>query len=310
MARLLKVAALAGLVTVLSTGCSVTEVLAFGWPEGVTVQAESMREFWIGAVIASLVVGVVVWTLILWPVVFHRTPSEDLPRQTQYNLPLEIVYTVLPFLIVSVLFYFTVVNQNYVLAQVEDPDVRVKVVGFQWNWEFQYLQDEVGEDGRFEPMETVLGTPINTVGSSETVPILIVPVDRVVEYRVESSDVIHSFFVPDFLFKRDVFPRPEKNDSDNVFQITADEAGAFVGRCAELCGTYHAYMNFELRALPGDLFDRYLDLKAQIDPQTRQPFTTGEALARLDCGVLCAPEAVTTRAFDTTRGEGEVAEGP
>ena len=307
--RLLEVAGLVGLVALLATGCSASEVIAFGWPEGVTEQAERMRTLWIGSVIASLVVGVIVWVLILWPVAFHRRRTDQIPRQFQYNLPVEIAYTVLPLVIVTVLFYFTATTQNFVQAKVEDPDLRVGVVGFQWNWEFQYLQDEAGSDGRFDPMRTEVGTPVSTVGSSSTIPILVVPTDRIVEYRLESEDVIHSFFVPDFLFKRDVFPMPEKNNSDNVFQTTVDEEGAFVGRCAELCGTYHSTMNFELRALPVGLFDRYLDLKAQTNPVTQEPYTTAEALTELDCGELCAPQAVTTTPFTTDRTAREASGG-
>lgn len=299
--RLLKIVGLVGLVGVVATGCSVHEVLAFGWPEGVTPQAEQIRALWIWATLAALVVGAIVFGLIMWAVSFHRKRSDDMPRQTQYNLPLEIVYTVIPFIIVAVLFYFTATTQNFVNAKAEDPDLRVKVVGFQWNWEFQYLRNQPGADGQFVPRQTEAGTPVSTVGSATTVPILVVPVDRVVEYRLEATDVIHAFFVPEFLFKRDVFPRPEKNWSDNVFQTTIDRTGAFVGRCAELCGTYHSMMNFEVRALPGDLFDRYLEIRAQIDPLTGKPYTAGAALALLNCGELCAPEAVTTTPFDTSR---------
>ncbi len=300
-ARALKVAGLVVLTAVFASGCTVSDVIGFGWPEGVTPQAERMRDLWIGSAIASLVVGAIVWGLILWSVAFHRKRSDDLPRQTQYNLPVEIVYTVLPLMIITVLFYFTATAQNFVQAKVDDPDLRVKVVGFQWNWEFVYLQDGPGPEGPFQPMETAAGTPLSTVGTASTVPILVLPTERIVEYRIESTDVIHAFFIPDFLFKRDVFPMPEKNDTDNVFQTTVDEEGAFVGRCAELCGTYHAFMNFEVRALPGDLFDRYLDLRAQTNPVTQQPFSTGEALAELACGELCAPQAVTTTPFDTDR---------
>jgi cytochrome c oxidase subunit 2 len=232
--------------------------------------------------------------------------SGEMPRQTQYNLPLEIVYTVIPFVIVAVLFYFTVVAQNIVNAKADNPDLRVRVVGFQWNWEFQYLQDNPGRDGIYPVMRTQDGAPLSTVGTSATVPLLVVPVDRVVEYRVVSTDVLHSFYIPEFLFKRDVFPRPEKNDSDHVFQTTVERPGAFVGRCAELCGTYHAMMNFELRALPGDLFDRYIVLRALTNPQTQRPYTAGEALALLNCGDLCAPEAVTTSPFDTDRTAAQI----
>ena len=71
--------------------------------------------------------------------------------------------------------------------------------------------------------------------------------------------MIHSFYIPDFLFKRDVFPQPKVNDQDNVWTITGiDQEGAFVGRCAELCGSYHSQMNFEVRAISKDKFDRWL----------------------------------------------------
>ncbi len=299
--RLLKVAGLAGMVAVVSTGCSVYDVLAFGWPEGVTPQAETMRDLWIWATVAALVVGAIVMGLIMWTVSFHRKRSDEIPRQFQYNVPLEIVYTVIPFLIVAVLFYFTVTAQNFVNAKVDNPDLRVRVVGFQWNWEFQYLQNQPDRNGAYQPQRAKDGSPMSTVGSSSTIPILVVPTDRVVEYQIVSKDVLHAFFIPEFLFKRDVFPRPEKNNTDNVFQTTVQRPGAFVGRCAELCGTYHAMMNFELRALPADLFDRYLLLRAQTNVQTQRPYTAGEALAQLNCGELCAPEAVTTTPFVTDR---------
>ncbi|MGB8960792.1 MAG: cytochrome c oxidase subunit II [Pseudonocardiaceae bacterium] len=304
--RLLRVAGLVGMAAFLSSGCSVYQAFSFGWPEGITPQAEHMRDLWIWATVAALAVGLVVAMLIMWTVVFHRKKSDEMPRQTQYNLPLEIIYTVIPFIIVAVLFYFTVTTQDFVTAKVANPDLRVKVVGFQWNWEFQYLQDKPGNGGNYQVRRTDDGEPMSTVGSSSTIPLLVVPTNRVVEYRIESTDVLHSFYIPDFLFKRDVFPRPEKNDTDNVFQTTVQRQGAFVGRCAELCGTYHSMMNFELRALPPDLFDRYLALRAQTNQQTHRSYTAGEALATLNCGQLCAPEAVTTSPFSTDRGEREV----
>lgn len=299
--RLLKVAGLAAMVAFVSTGCSVYQAFAFGWPDGVTPQAERMRALWIWATIAALLVGLIVALLIMWTVAFHRKKSDEIPRQTQYNLPLEIIYTVIPFVIVAVLFYFTVTAQNFVNAKVANPDLRVGVIGFQWNWEFDYLQDRPDKNGVYQVRRTDDGEPLATVGSSSTVPLLVVPTNRIVEYHIKSTDVLHSFYIPDFLFKRDVFPDPEKNDTDNVFQTTVQRQGAFVGRCAELCGTYHSMMNFELRALPPDLFDRYLALRAQTNPLTKRAYSAGEALAQLNCGELCVPKAVTTSPFDTDR---------
>src|SRR6185437_8265127 len=126
------------------------------------------------------------------------------------------------------------------------PDLTVAVNAFKWNWQFVY-PDSQGPDG----------TPVNTVGNSEEIPILVLPTDRTIKFEVASADVIHSFWVPEFLFKLDVIPGNE-NGRNNVFDVTVNKEGAYVGRCAELCGTYHAYMNFEVRAVSGADFDAYL----------------------------------------------------
>jgi cytochrome c oxidase subunit 2 len=288
--RLAKLAGMTGMVGLAATGCSAHEVLRFGWPTGITPQAERMRELWTWSTVAALVVGVLMWTLMLWPVVFHRKRSDEMPRQIQYNLPLELIYTGIPFVIILVLFYYAVGAQNFVNHNEAKADVKVEVVSFQWNWEFRY------PDARNQN-----GDPVSTVGTSEVIPLLVVPAQRRVAYEISSKDVLHSFFVPDFLFKRDTFPRPAENNSANVFQTTIDRPGAFVGRCAELCGAYHSMMNFEVRALPPDLFEDYLDLRKRINLATGAPYSAGEALAELDCGELCTPTAVTTRPFDTRR---------
>ncbi|MFD9702277.1 cytochrome c oxidase subunit II [Lentzea sp. NPDC059081] len=289
--RLAKTAGLVGLVGIGATGCSTDEVLRFGWPVAVTPQAEKMRELWTWSVIAALVVGVIVWGLIAWSVVFHRKKSEELPRQTAYNLPLEIVLIVVPTVIVAVLFYFTAITQNYVTDKSGKPDVNVDVIAFQWNWEFQYPDHKTEE-----------GNVVSTVGTSGEVPVLVLPAHKRIQFTLRSTDVIHSFFVPEFHFKRDVFPMPEKNNQDNVFQIDQiDRPGAFVGRCAELCGSYHAVMNFEVRALEEADFEKYIELRKEVNSKTGKPYTTAEALSQVNCGELCAPLATTTTPFNTDR---------
>jgi cytochrome c oxidase subunit 2 len=294
-------AALATLVVPFTTGCSVDEVLRFGWPVGVTPQAEAMRELWTYSAIAALVVGVITWGAMFWAIAFHRKRKDDdgtLPRQTQYNLPVEIVFTVIPTVIVAVLFGFTVNVQNYVDTDTAEPDVRVDVTAFQWNWRFDYPENQ-----------GPTGEPISTLGTSDTIPILVLPTNRSIEFTQSSNDVIHSFFVPEFLFKRDVFPLPEVNDQDNVWQIDGIEReGAFVGRCAELCGSYHAFMNFEVRALSPELYDEWINLRTQTNPVTGAPYTAGEALGALGCGQLCTPQAYTTYPFTTERAQRSAAQ--
>ena len=99
-----------------------------------------MRNLWLWSVIAALVVGVVVWGLMFWTAGFHRRKKgqSELPRQFGYNMPLELVLTVVPFVIISVLFYCTVVVQNQVLHKEPNPEVVVDVTAFQWNWKFGY----------------------------------------------------------------------------------------------------------------------------------------------------------------------------
>ncbi|SNR46131.1 cytochrome c oxidase subunit 2 [Haloechinothrix alba] len=284
-----KASVLAGIVALTVTGCSAEEVLRFGWPEGVTPQAEEMRQLWTWATVAALVVGVIVWGLILWSVAFHRKKKGDsgeLPRQFQYNVPLELFCVVIPVVMVCVLFFFTVTTEFSVLDEDEDPDVAIEVVAFQWNWEFRHLDAETPD-----------GEPVSTVGSTDDIPILVLPTDRSIGYELRSTDVIHSFWVPEFLFKRDVFPEPERNNQDNTFQNTIEREGSFVGRCAELCGTYHSMMNFEVRAVSPEQYDEYLGLMSRVNEETGRPYTTPQALEAMGL----PSQAETTAPFDPDR---------
>ncbi len=297
--RTLRVAALAVLVALTATGCSGDEILRFGWPVGVTHQADQMRTLWTWTVVAALVVGFIVWGLIFWTAAFHRKKKttdgepEELPRQFQYNIPLELFTVVVPTIMVCVLFFFTATTESKVLDKVDNPDVKVQVVAFQWNWEFKYEDANAAKpDGSGQ---------VSTVGSSGEIPLLVLPVGKVIQYDLVSTDVIHSFWVPEFHFKRDVMPNPDKNNQDSSFQNKIDREGSFVGRCAELCGTYHSVMNFEVRALSADKYDQYIALRKQVNPATGQTFTAAEALSKMNCGELCTPHAVTTQPFNTDR---------
>jgi cytochrome c oxidase subunit II len=293
--RALGLAALTVTVAVVTSGCSVDEVLRFGWPVGVTPEAAEMRTLWTWSAVAALVVGAIVWGLTAWTVAFHRRKADasELPRQFQYNLPLELVLTVVPLIIVGVLFYFTVIVQNNVDRNAAGNELKVEITGFQWNWEFAYPDSRAPNN-----------LPVATVGTTSTVPLLVLPTNTPIAFTQHSEDVIHSFWVPEFLFKRDVLPYPEKNDQKNTWVIQKiDHPGSFVGRCAEYCGSYHAMMNFEVRALPPDLFARYMQVRQTVNPATGQGFSAADALAELgserrDCGELCTPTSVTTQVFN------------
>lgn len=232
-------AAVLGLVALAVSGCSAEDVWRFGIPEAMTTQGESIEWLWFVAVVAAAVVGAFTYFLILFAMVAYRKRSEELPTQVQYHIPIEVVYTVVPFLIVIGLMYATVVTQNEVLEEDPNPDVSVTVTGLKWNWRFTY-EDSQAPTG-----------PVSTLGTTAVIPVLVLPTEQSVSVTVEAEDVIHSFWVPDFLFKRDAIP-----GRTSSFQLNITEPGAYVGHCAELCGAYHAFMNFEVRAVtPADYAD-------------------------------------------------------
>jgi cytochrome c oxidase subunit 2 len=200
-----------------------------------------------------------------------------------------------------------VTTQNYVLAEEPEDrvDVNVDVLAFQWNWQFTY-NEYVNEAGQRVVPRTSDGELVSTIGSTTEIPLLVLPSTKSIHYDLRARDVIHSFFVPEFNFKRDVFPYPEKNNQDNTFQNSIDREGSFVGRCAELCGTYHSGMNFEVRALSPERFDNYMQLRVTTNTDTGKPYTAAEALEQLgkddpSCGELCTPHAVTTSPFNSDR---------
>ncbi|MDQ3357659.1 MAG: cytochrome c oxidase subunit II [Actinomycetota bacterium] len=224
-------------------------------PEAVTESGPNVIDFWNATWIAALAVGVLVWGLILWCVVAYRRKKSDtgLPEQIRYNVPLEILYTVVPVLMMAVLFGKTVELQNELLDTEQEADVVVNVVGKQWSWDFNYVNEDVYITGT-QAIELSRGEP----GLPETLPTLVLPVDARVEFVLTARDVIHSFWVPQFLQKLDMLP-----GRVNVFQVTTTEEGSFTGKCAELCGAYHSQMLFEVDVVSQQEYDQHIaDLEA------------------------------------------------
>ena len=240
------------MLPLLLAGCSVEDVGSafghFGWPgPGISLQAHRMYDMWIASTIAALVVGFFVWGLIFWCIIRYRKRGDELPVQTRFNMPMEVLYTVTPVLIVAVLFYYTAIVQTDVDKLSRDPGQTVEVVAFKWNWQFNY------RSGPGEEAQTVA----STLGTDEVIPLLVLPTGQKIRFEETSRDVIHSFWVPELLFKRDVFP----GNVRNVFEVTLDKEGRYVGRCAELCGTYHAFMQFELVVVSPDRFNQFIAAK-------------------------------------------------
>ncbi|HWC34295.1 MAG TPA: cytochrome c oxidase subunit II [Mycobacteriales bacterium] len=227
-------------VVLLASGCTGESAKweRGGWPQPVTKQGRDALHLWQGALIASLVVGGLVLAMIIGAaVMFRRRTPDQMPRQVRYNLPIEVLYTFIPIVVVSVLFYFTAIGENREDKIVDTPNtLQVGVVGFQWSWQFNYLADGLSVTGR-------PGEP----------PTMVVPVNRPIHFYLTSPDVIHSFWVVPFLFKRDVIP-----GHPNQFEVTVTSTGTFAGKCAEYCGVDHDRMLFNVRAVSEADYEAWL----------------------------------------------------
>src|SRR3954451_4554015 len=220
---------ISGLVVlaVLTTGCD-GKWSRGGWPKPITKQGQQVLGVWRGSLITAAFVGVFVIGLILWScIAFRRRSDDEMPRQVRYNLPIEVLYTVVPVIVVAVLFYFTALRENDEDKFSAHPDVNINVVGYQWAWQFNYLDDGI----------SVTGRPGTT-----TYPQLVLPVGKSVRFYETSPDVIHAFWVIPFLFKRDVVP-----GKNNSFEVTLTHTGTFQGKCTEYCGVDHDRMLFTLK---------------------------------------------------------------
>jgi len=254
--------ALAGALAL--TGCS-PEVQR-GWlptERGTTNHTDRIMDLWVNSWIAALVVGIITWGLMVWCIVAYRRRKGTVgfPRQTSFNLPLEVFYLTIPLFMVLVFFYFTDRDQQAIDNRSEPADVVVDVRGKQWAWDFNYKQGDVITEDVHEA-----GVQAHLTGAEvdkEKLPTLYLPVNKSVDLELNSRDVIHSFWVPAFLQKRDMIP-----GKTNYIRFTPTKEGTYDGKCAELCGEYHSEMLFRVKVVSESEFQAHMN-------QLRQDGNTG-----------------------------------
>lgn len=247
--RALKSAGALALLAVGATACS-GEASRLGMPDPISEQGDRMVNLWQGSWIAAFAVGGVVWGLIIWAVLFHRKRSDDLPPQVRYNLPIEMLYTAVPFVIIAVLFYFTARDENYVEKTGGNPAVTISVTGFQWSWQFDY-KESARPDAR--TIASVVGRPVSPNAPGGVKPVVTIPAGQKVRFVLHSNDVIHSFWVPALIYKKDVMPG---YTNDFEVDIKPNKIGTYEGRCAELCGVDHSRMLFQLKVVPPEQYQQ------------------------------------------------------
>lgn len=200
-----------------------------------SIQGITMRGDWCVFLIAAACVGLFVYGCIFWCLFAYSRSRHPSPAKFSGNPPVEILYVVLPLLIVVGLFVVTMIAEIPVDRAAANPDNRIAVTAFRWSWRFDY-------PGGI----TTIGTPISP-------PTLYLPVGRSTELDLRSADVTHSFWVPAFLFKRDAIPGMR-----NVFDLTPIRTGNYPGRCAQFCGIDHALMTFNVSVVPDSAYGRFI----------------------------------------------------
>jgi cytochrome c oxidase subunit II len=261
-ARNVVLGALTGSALLFLTGCSAEDKETWkrvAMPVPATEEGHHTLELWQWSWVAAMLTGIVVWALIFYVMIKYRRRSEsEIPVQTRYNLPIEIFYTLAPVMMVIVFFYWTVETEQDVqhapkdlVAANAEADLNVIAVGQQWSWTFNYTKGS----------EVIANEPVFEAGTPADIPTLWLVKDKSVSIDLFSPDVIHSFWVPAFIYKMDVVPGRQ---NENHFTLTPDREGTFDGRCAELCGVSHSRMLFTVKVVDQASFDAHLeDLREQ-----------------------------------------------
>ena len=235
----------ATLILVLS-GCSSYELSRGFLPgePGVTNHTDMIVNFWNGSWIVLWAVGLIAWGLMFYAVIVYRRRKGDntMPPQMRYNNPIEALFTVVPLVLVIGFFAFTADTMEKIEKPV-DSEMHIQVIGKQWSWDFNYKDNNVFETGIQSQFD-------GESGSEAALPTLYLPVNTSVEIELTSRDVVHSFWVIDFLYKKDTFP-----GKTNYMYFTPQREGTYKGKCAELCGEYHSMMLFNVKVVSRAEFD-------------------------------------------------------
>lgn len=212
-------------------------------PVGVTETSKQVHDLHMLILWVCVAIGVVVFGAMIYSMIYHRKSRGAVASQFHENMAAELVWTIIPFIILIVM----AIPATKVLIEMHDTseaDMKIKVTGYQWKWRYEY----VGEGVDFFSTLDVASNEARQVGS-EIDPAtvenyllnvdnpLVLPVGKKVSFLLTASDVIHSWWVPDFGWKKDAIP-----GYINEAWVVVDKPGIYRGQCAELCGRDHGFM--------------------------------------------------------------------
>ncbi len=234
----------------LLSGCSQQEFSRGFLPgvPGVTNHTDRITGLWTTSWIVLWGIGLIAWGLMFYAVIVYRRRKGEtgLPPQLRYNNPIETLFTVVPLIITIGFFAFTARDMAAIEEPNANPDVTIQVIAKQWSWDFNYVNGNVYDSG-------IQSQFAGEEGSEAALPTLYLPVNKTVKVDLTARDVIHSFWVIDFLYKKDMFP-----GRTNHMYFTPQVEGTYKGKCAELCGEYHSMMLFNVKVVSQAEYDAHL----------------------------------------------------
>ncbi|MFS0730194.1 cytochrome c oxidase subunit II [Curtobacterium sp. 1P10AnD] len=253
-----------GLVIALA-GC--TQQQLNGWLPGteqtrdVTNHTSRIVGLWTTSWVVLLAVGLIVWGLIIWAAIVYRRRKGQtgLPVQMRYNMPLEIFYTIVPLILVLGFFAFTAKDQAAIEQPFAKADATIHVYGKRWAWDFNYInEDDKSKSVYYQGIQAQEEENANGAIDESQLPTLYLPKGKKVHIELSSRDVNHSFWVIDFLYKKDMIPGKQNDE-----YFIPEKLGTYQGKCAELCGEYHSLMLFQVKVVTPTEYQKYLDSLAE-----------------------------------------------
>lgn len=214
-----------------------------------------MTIFWI-----CVAIGIVVFGVMLYAIIFHRKAAGHQPAKFHDNTKLEIVWTIIPFIILGAI-AFPATKTLLHMDDVADADLTVKVTGYMWRWHYEYLGTGVDFMSDLStPYESIIHRAvINKDYLREVDNPLVVPINKKIRFLMTANDVIHSWWVPELAVKKDAIP-----GFINETWTRINQAGSYTGQCAELCGARHAFMPIVVQAVSEQEFDKWLATQQQM----------------------------------------------
>jgi cytochrome c oxidase subunit 2 len=261
-------------------------------PGGVTPFSKDVYQLHNVILAVVTVIGVLVFTAMFTSIVVHRKSKNHEPAQFSHSTAAEIAWTAIPVLILVVM----AIPATSVLIDMEDTggaDINIKVTGYQWLWQYEYLEDEVNiystldrESNRARQIGS--GVDVRTVDNYllEVDNRLVVPTDTKIRFLLTSGDVIHSWWVPDLGWKRDAVP-----GMVNEAWTLIEEEGVYRGQCAELCGKDHGFMPIVVEAVsPAEYQEWIANRKAEQAAEADGTSADGEQITAVEASAVNADQ--------------------